>query len=93
MTIFDVILLAHSLGSVQPFDPTKGVDFYYTAFKPAHTECLTISDSTMLCPTNSLNRGITPSEQIDQEVMTWRVPAGCNELSDNVELCKKGNGD
>lgn len=88
MTIFDVILLAHTLGSPIPVDPTHGVDFYYTAFKSGHQECLVISETTMLCPTNSLNRGITPSEQIDQEVQAWRVPAGCNELSDNVELCK-----
>jgi hypothetical protein len=93
MTIFDAILLANAIGSIQPIDPTKGADFYYTAFQPNHIECVSLEDrGLMLCPSNALNRSITPSEEIDRDVLTWRVPAGCNELSDNVELCEKRKG-
>jgi hypothetical protein len=88
MTIFDAILLASSFGSLPPSNPSTSSIYYYTEYRPQHLECADIGNGLMACPTNSLNRGITPSEQIDQEVQAWRVPAGCNELSDNVELCK-----
>lgn len=88
MTIFDVILLVNTLGITNPVDPTKGVDFYYTRFQPKHAECVNISNDLMLCPTN-VDRKISPSSQIDREVMAWGLPADCDHISDNVSLCKK----
>jgi hypothetical protein len=88
LNVFQALLVASQIGALPPTNLQTNSIYYYTEFRPSHQECISLGNDLMICPSNDLNRGITPSEQIDQEVQAWRVPAGCNELSDNVSLCK-----
>jgi hypothetical protein len=68
---------------------TSSPIWYYSLYKEGHIECMRVSEELMKCPTNAPNLPTSYDKETARDLATWDLNKGCNEISENVHLCKE----